>query len=164
MPLPSKPEFPPLLPPGFYPMTLKDICSRFVDACPLSVTRPKIMAGLTQVVEKLCAAKIAGHLWLDGSFLTEKIDPEDVDLLLRITDEFLNQITQQQLEAFAWYRSRERKATHHCDAYHWIEYPCDHDQYMQGEWWRAYWLHQYGFSRGEAMKGIVVIELPGGTT
>jgi hypothetical protein len=43
-----------------------------------------------------------------------------------------------------------------------VEYPIDHDLYMQSEWDRAYWIRQYGFSRRDVQKGIAVLELTGG--
>jgi hypothetical protein len=35
------------------------------------------MDGLKQFVERLIAASVPGEVWADGSFLTQKIDPED---------------------------------------------------------------------------------------
>jgi hypothetical protein len=120
------------------------------------------MAGLTAVVQRLVAVRVIGHLWVDGSLMTEKIDPEDADLLLRISSDFLDRRTQEQWETLEWFADRDRKTTHHCDSYRWVEYPIDHDLYMQSEWDRAYWIRQYGFSRRDVQKGIAVLELTGG--
>ncbi len=39
------------------------------------------MAGLEAVIKRLVDTRIEGELWIDGSFLTEKIDPGDKVLL-----------------------------------------------------------------------------------
>jgi hypothetical protein len=158
---PPKPEFPPLLPPGFYPMSLADMRGRCVDAFPLSQTRSAIMEGLTTVVQRLIYVGVVGHLWTDGSFLTQKIDPEDVDLLLRISAEFWENATDQQREAIGWFAREDLKTLYHCDCYVWVELPCDDPAYMESEWRRAYWIRQFGFSRRDETKGIAVIELSG---
>jgi len=142
-------------------MSIRDMRTRFVEAFPLSQTRGAIIDGLAAVVQRLSCVRIVGHLWADGSFLTRKIDPDDVDLLLRITGEFFDNATVEQREAIVWYVQGDLKASHHCDCYVSIDWPCDHPAYMESEWWRAYWIKQYGFSRGVQMKGIAVIELPG---
>ncbi len=120
------------------------------------------MDGLTAAIDRLVAVKVVGQLWVNGSFLTEKIDPEDADLLLRIPSGFLERISAEQKETVEWFLDRERKATHHCDSYIWVEYPQDHDLHMLSERNREYWMRQYGLSRGKMPKGIAVIELAGG--
>ena len=39
-----------------------------------------LMTCLESIIENLCKAGMSGELWVDGSFLTEKIDPDDIDL------------------------------------------------------------------------------------
>jgi hypothetical protein len=51
---------------------------------PLSASRRVIFTGLVTFVQTLEAAKVPGELWLDGSFLTEKINPKDVDVILKV--------------------------------------------------------------------------------
>jgi hypothetical protein len=43
-----------------------------------------ISSTTTLQVQRLVDAKIDGEIWADGSFLTEKIDPKDVDVIVRI--------------------------------------------------------------------------------
>jgi hypothetical protein len=42
------------------------------------------MDGLDTIVGKLIAARIVGDFWVNGSFLTQKIDPEDTDVVLHV--------------------------------------------------------------------------------
>lgn len=76
----NKPEFPPIFPPGRHYMLLPEVCVQCVDAFPASPTRSGIFAAL----ERLCAFLLRNgafcELWLDGSFISTKPDPEDADL------------------------------------------------------------------------------------
>ena len=81
-----KPEFPPLLDVGLHQMTmaeLRGLCvDRFADR---AISREPIMSGLEALLRKLKDGGIVGNLWVDGSFLTQKSDPGDVDLLLHMS-------------------------------------------------------------------------------
>lgn len=80
----DKEEFPPLLEPGFHVTTLADLRSGCVTAFPLSKSRAQIMDGLEKFVDMLRSEGIVGDLWIDGSFMTQKLDPEDVDIVLSV--------------------------------------------------------------------------------
>lgn len=156
-----KPEFPPLLSLGFHPMTLGDVRSLCVGAFPLSRTRDRIMVGLELVARKLHSGGIKGQIWVNGSFLTEKIDPADSDVLLCLKDSFCQSATESQLRRIEWMQSVKKR--HLCDGYLLIEYPEGHHLYPLTEWNRAYWIRQFGFTRGNEVKGIAVIDLFGRT-
>jgi len=57
-------------------MTLDALRELCVTPFPLSNTRPAIMAGLEQLLQDLINYGISADVWIDGSFLTEKIDPK----------------------------------------------------------------------------------------
>ena len=82
----GKTEFSPLLPVGLHPKTLDEMEVICVHGFHLSTTRFTIMNGLRLMVQELEQAGIQGDLWINGSFLTVKIDPEDVDIALRISE------------------------------------------------------------------------------
>jgi len=160
MPPPTA-DFPPLLPLGFHPKTVTELRQMCVDGFPLSTTRAGIMAGFESVVDRLVKSWVVGDLWVDGSFLTEKIDPKDVDVVLRIGAGLYNTGLPEQRDAVNWIIANQ-KATLKRDTYALMEYPPDDPLYTEGEWWRAYWHVKWGFSRDEDPKGIAVISLPGG--
>lgn len=117
------------------------------------------MDGLAQFVQRMIDAKIPGDLWLDGSFLTEKIDPKDVDLVVAIDgDAIYDNGTPEQRAALDWAIANQ-KATLRCDSYVLMEYPLGHHLRTEGEWWRVYWHKLWGFSREDDPKGIVVVSL-----
>jgi hypothetical protein len=154
----SKPEFPPLLPAGLHQMSVADVQGMCVAAFPLSQTRQVIFTGLQTVITELTTSGVQGEMWLDGSFLTEKIDPEDVDLVVRVQSNFYENCTAVQGTKLDWIEGN-LKVSHFCDSYLWVEFPVGHQHYWLSEWMKAYWIRQFGFSRGQDLKGMAVVHL-----
>lgn len=142
-------------------MTFEEVQKMGVDGFPLSQTRAGIADGLEKVVARLEDNGISGILWLNGSFLTTKIDPRDVDILLMIDHKDYSQLSTEQLRIIDWFESESRKSTHYCDSYVEQEYESSHPNHDTGIWMRAYWIRQYGFSRGSELKGIATIMIKG---
>ena len=151
--MPSKVEYPPLFPAGFHRMTPEELRRRCVEEFPLSQSRSNIMSGLEDIIEKLANWDVTGELWIDGSFVTNKIDPEDVDVLLRIDADLYDTGSQAQRDAIDGFGSSALKASHHCDSYVLREYPQGHALHNESEWDRVYWNKQFGFSRGKRLQG-----------
>jgi len=116
------------------------------------------MEGLERVIRNLRMNGVAGELWVDGSFVTEKINPEDVDFVLRVSAQFYENGAQTQRNAIDWLTSN-LKDTHFCDSYFFMEWPEGHPHYWIGQYMYNYWMRQFGFSRGNEMKGIPVVTL-----
>ena len=155
----DKEEFPPLLEPGFHVMTLADLRARCVPAFPLSKTRTKIMDGLAKFVDLLRAEDVVGDLWIDGSFVTQKLDPEDVDVVLSVQSRFYENGTEAQQALVDLVAEAPFKPDYFCDAYVLWQYDQDDELYALGESQRAYWIRQFGFSRGADKKGMALIQL-----
>jgi hypothetical protein len=156
----GKVEYPPLLSVGFHEMTVKEVRTLCVDRFPLSKKRDDIMTKLESVIDTLRKEKVEADVWVDGSFLTEKIDPEDSDILLHVQGDFYDNAAPEQRKAIDWVNSN-LKATHLCDSYVHFEYPKGHVWHATGEWMKAYWIKQFGFSRppDEEFKGMALIRL-----
>ncbi len=155
----SKPEFPPLLPVGLHPMSVADVRSMCVSAFPLSTTRDEIMGGLETLVKGLAGVQITTEVWVDGSFLTQKVNPEDVDVVLCMQGDMYDNGTEEQRRTIEVVANVDLKPPLHCDSYVFFEYPESHPLYWDGQWGRAYWIKQFGFSRVEDRKGMAVIEV-----
>jgi hypothetical protein len=156
-----KSEYPPLLADGLHPMTMSALRELCLTKFPSSTTRLAIMQGLEDAVKKLGEVGVAGDLWVNGSFLTEKIDPEDVDLTLRVDVAFIDNLTPKQLAVINWFATpEEARMTHYCHGFVWVDYPASHALSAKGEALRAYWLKQFGRSRSNEQKGIAVVQLP----
>ncbi len=118
------------------------------------------MAGLAEVIERLIHHRVAGELWVDGSFLTEKINPGDVDIVLRVPSSVYDDGTSEQRETIDWIGENLREHNL-CDSYVFPEFPENDPNYFLGKQRRDYWSNLFGYSRSQAPKGIAVIELIG---
>jgi len=152
-------EYPTLLPLGWHQKSMAELRELCVDRFPLSNTRDMIMQGLEQIVDTLRSHSIVGDLWVNGSFVTEKINPNDVDVVLFVEGAFWENATPQQQQIIDWLNN-DLKDSHHCDSYTSIKWPESSPQYSYGEYWRAYWIKQWGFGRDDRpLKGIGVVSL-----
>jgi hypothetical protein len=160
----SKEEFPPLLGEGFHHMSLAGVADLCVAPFSLSTTRNKIMAGLHAVTKRIAKAGITGEVWLDGSFVTEKMDPSDSDIVVMVPAEFYDAGTEEQRSVIEWLISNENepKQLYACDAY-------VHLRYRDGSPEKDLWLptlnrwqriYGYGVKNAEP-KGIVILDLEG---
>jgi hypothetical protein len=160
-PLVRPPDFPALFPLGFHNLTLDSLELVCVDLFPLSVSRRPIMDGFREFVKTLTDSGYAGELWVDGSFLTEKIDPKDIDVVLRCDGERYNSWAPGYRKMVDWVIANQ-KAALKCDSHALLEYPEGAPLHDEGKWWYSYWHVKWGFSREEDPKGIVVISFGGG--
>jgi len=153
-----------LLQPGFHTMTLPHLHSVLVAPfAAMSIRRPMIFDGLTKFLSELSQAGVIGYAWVNGSFVTEKIDPEDCDLVLccdgPATDAApiaLQNLLQKQ---FVTERSQV-KVDYLCDVYLRFDYPPTDPRHQQGLALKAYWRGQFGFDRQDNPKGLATIILP----
>jgi hypothetical protein len=147
------PDLPALLPMGFHSMTLAEMRRLCVEPfAPLTVTRGSIMAGVESVDREITGCALVCDVWVDGSFLTQTINPRDADFLMCLDNASLATITSRQRAVIDWVNSN-LKASHHVDSYVLVD---RHD--TATEWMRAYWLRQFGFSRQQGTKGIAVLK------
>lgn len=102
------------------------------------------------------------ELWIDGSFLTEKIDPADIDIILVLPEEFHNQASPEQLAISEWWEENDPRTTFGCDTYTLPRAAPTDPAYpflaRQDQYWRQF----FGTSRDGDAKGIGRILLPDG--
>lgn len=156
-----KPEFPPLLPHGFHQYSLETLRALCVDQFNGSLTRVAIMDGLERVIARLNSTGLKMDVWVNGSFLTQKLNPDDVDFAARIEEAEWRAADANQKSAVRWLNVTDLKPDHRCDAYAFVEFDQNSVAVSGGwEWDRAYWLRQFGFSRSDGKKGLAVLKLP----
>jgi hypothetical protein len=151
-----KPEWPPLLPLGFHALDAiarRRIC---VERFPGSITRPRILTNLETIINQVNHSAIAGDTWIDGSFLTEKLNPDDVDIALIVTRATVQSFSAAQLQFFNDFSDRQLYDRYRLDSY---GIALDVGT-PEGEYAYAYWLRQFGFSRGDVPKGIIRVSTP----
>nr|GFC78556.1 hypothetical protein [Tanacetum cinerariifolium] len=67
---------------GMHPLSLDDLHGLAVAPFGQDAKRADLFQKLVIWAEAVRASGIAGQLWVDGSFLTEKADPGDIDCIL----------------------------------------------------------------------------------
>lgn len=148
----SKLEYPTLLSPGFHRFSFGDLPHTFVSPFADSQRRPMLLAGLNKFLEELAALAIKGDLWFDGSFVTEKSEPDDIDLVVVLDPASVAGLTpEQQLSVQHLFDNPTSKAKYNCDVY------CvsSADEVLV-----SYWRGWFGFRRdGRTAKGIGFISL-----
>jgi len=153
-------EYPPILPIGFHKMSLEKLEELCVQRFSDSMTRQQIMTDLRDIVQRLSDGGITAEIWVNGSFLTRKRDPGDVDIVLRIPIQVYENGTPEQKALLEWVGSN-LKLDHHCDSYVFYVYPPEDSRAVCNDYLHAYWIRQFGFTRGQEMKGVAVLEIGG---
>lgn len=134
-----------------------------VTRFPLSTQRPRIMAGFTEIACKLVQHCIRGDLIIDGSFLTEEIEPDDIDFTLCVSEEFYLSSAGQQRDYMDWIGDEKTiKTTHLCDCYLCVECSQESPLYFDGIQTREYWTNLYTYSKvAKRERGLALIRLTG---
>ena len=115
------------------------------------------MSDLRRLVNEISSAGVHAELWVDGSFCTEKTDPNDIDLVIHLDGSLLLHTAAIALLTSISQRSYLRLGL---DAYLFSTFPTGHPAHQFGEERRAYWLKQFGHDRSGNDKGIVFVRIP----
>jgi hypothetical protein len=75
-------DFQPLLAPGIHAMTIAELETIAVHAYPMSIRRPVLLEQFRRWTAALHAQGVGGRCWLDGSFLSVKPEPNDIDAVV----------------------------------------------------------------------------------
>lgn len=154
-------EFPPLLAEGLHRMSLGDLKRLCVVGFPLSKRRESIMRALESLLAELSGVSIRAEVWINGSFLTKKIDPDDVDLVVVVQEQEQDLPTASAGKDVLVRIARQNFTNPiKCDSYLNVEYPPESPRYILGQKQRSYWLKQFGESRGGGKKGLAVLGVP----
>lgn len=90
-----------------------------VDDFKESLIRGEIMAGLCAIYERAREVQLPGNMWIDGSFLTQKMEPNDVDIVFWFPEDYYDNGNEKQLEFIKWLTSNDQdpKIIFRCDTY-----------------------------------------------
>jgi hypothetical protein len=144
------------LPAGFHALDQQARQRICVDRFSDSVTRRRILQSLEGVITEINQQSIQGRIWIDGSFLTEKLNPDDADIALVISGAAFRSLTPAQRSYFDAFRKTSLYDRYRIDNYGVVIDESD----PRGDWVLAYWLRQFGFSRSNEMKGILDVHVP----
>lgn len=136
-----------ILAPGLHDIEEIELKNHFLSDFPSSKTRAPLINGFSKFVDKLKEFNITFEIWLDGSFTTNKENPNDIDLVVFGSENDLNKLPEaHQIKLRGLLL--DRATTKHrfgCD----VLFSVTEDQNM-----RSYWRGWYGFDRNENPKGI----------
>ncbi|MCF6129066.1 hypothetical protein L1S35_05225 [Flavobacterium sp. AS60] len=143
----TKPEFEPIFPPGFHTIDLNQLDELFVTNFEDNSKRQTLVNQLRNFLNELSKINTNFEIWLDGSFTTLKIEPEDIDILVVYNANKLNLLPNDQ-KVIVNSLLGNRTATK-------IRYNIDvlicADDDVNN---RSYWRGWFGYSRSEQPKGI----------
>ena len=139
---------------GFHNMNLAEFRSEFINCFPSSKTRDTIFTDFYRWCHDLVSHYHVYEIWVDGSFVTSKINPNDVDCVVFFySDGYLD-------AAPKWNVINNIPTI---DAYFTLAIcpenesvvsPAEYHQFVNN---RNYWRGQFGFDRSDHPKGIVAI-------
>lgn len=136
----------PLLEPGLHDFSLDEVGNHFMQNFPGSQTRRPLIDGLNAFVSHLSRVGVPIELWIDGSFTTQKENPNDIDLVIFSPANDLNALPPDKQQLFQALTDRASiRANFGCDVLF-----CPSENLDM----RSYWRGWYGFDRNEQPKGI----------
>lgn len=148
-------DYKPLLDAGIHPMAVPDVKETLVDAFNDGKEhREYLYSRLHVFLEHL--AQLLGKpfkVWIDGSFLSTKPEPADVDLVVIAKAGYLNELGVQEKETIRRIFSTERQTVKQ-------RFSCDVYLILEGDAAREhYWLNLFGHDRDGRPKGIIEVGL-----
>ena len=151
-----------LTPVGKNTMGLENFRLNFVEAFAESRTRPEIFAGYLKYLDDLkeILGSTSGLIqWIDGSFVTDKLNPADIDLVSFVD----NYVVEEHEAALKKLSSFEAKRIYQVDGYVVRVYPNDHAKSFRTDSDKAYWNDWFGNTKPDRkrkryQKGYVEIK------
>ncbi|WP_079515530.1 DUF6932 family protein [Rossellomorea marisflavi] len=148
--------------PGIHEYNVEDFKKQFVEDFTESSSRERIYKDFCIWIEELNRVLPPAYMWLDGSYVTEKPNPNDMDIIVFYCPKVI-QIKGEEVSKQIGYTVNEVSRRLNCDAY--LCYTLEN--FSSQELARLpdqmtimdkYWMGQFGFDRQRRPKGIV--ELP----
>lgn len=145
-----------MLPAGIHTYDLNSFKEQFITAFPASQTRSVIFNCLEHFIASVFALCDPDEFWVDGSFATTKVNPNDADIILFIdyTDfakirPVWDQLRSQypHLDMYVACAANEKAKS--------LLSPGDYNQVVNN---RNYWRGQFGFDRQDNPKGIIRLD------
>ncbi|SEO45299.1 hypothetical protein SAMN05428959_10896 [Duganella sp. CF517] len=150
----KKADFPPLWPPGIHAVTLDELQAVAVTPFLADARRAIIFASFKQWIQKLQSLHVHAILWIDGSFLTAKYGPDDIDCIMWNPSAGIDLTDEQKLNVRALTDRNTVGRRFHVDFY--MEAPCPGEMLHR----QAYFKGLFGFQHdGKTPKGFVELTI-----
>lgn len=150
----KKADFAPLWPPGIHPVTLAELQAVAVTPFLADARRAIIFASFKQWIQKLQSFEVHAILWIDGSFLTAKYGPDDIDCVMWNPSIAIDPTDAQKKEVLALTDRNTVRRCFHVDFY--MEAPNASEALHR----QAYFKGLFGFQHdGKTPKGFVELTI-----
>lgn len=150
----EKIEYPPLLEPGFHKKNLSDIEELCVHSFKNTSRRLLIYNHFCRFLDLLNQLHIHIELWIDGSFVTEKEKPDDIDVVGFASGNELQKLSSTQKDLLTELIKGKAKKEFFTDFY--FVGSIDENEYRN---YRSYWRGFFCFTRDEKPKGAIKFEV-----
>ncbi|NIA71115.1 hypothetical protein HBA54_21175 [Pelagibius litoralis] len=157
----AKAEFPPLLLDGLHKMDLASLKTLVVDGFPKSARRLPLWNNfVTIAVDTLSSLKLPCEIWVDGSYLTQKIDPDDIDFVVDFPISVTSNISVPQKQFIEQLAANDFHNPHKLHSFVMFSAPIGHNYYPKSELSHSRWKKDFGQSLTKKKpKGIAVLEV-----
>lgn len=141
-----------ILAPGIHDLTEPELENHFLSGFTESGTRAELIDNLKQFLAALSALGIEFEVWLDGSFTTLKMDPNDIDLVAFASAKEIETLApdKQSLAKTLLGNNVAIRQNLKLDVYF---------SAIENAEWRSYWRGWFGFDRNESPKGIARLKV-----
>jgi len=132
---------------GFHNIRLEDFESIFVNSFNSQNRRKFLVERFRMFWYKLEEIEVDFEIWIDGSFVTKKTEPNDIDIAILHTPDQINQLSSEKKEIlkYLFANPQETKLRYCCDVYF---MPNIHPAELN------YWEKWFGYSRNNQARGI----------
>ena len=143
--------------PGRHTVDLSRIRNEFVEPFN-NLRRFNLFGALNSLVRNLERLSIRCELWIDGSFLTEKIEPDDIDLSIMIEAEDFDRLDEEAKEFLEQIEYSDEKYLGCLDSFLCIVYPKGDPRRKDDP--PEDWARQWSLERNERyLKGFAVMRI-----
>jgi len=142
-------EFEPLLQPGIHDITVNDLSNYFVSPFSDQEKRIQLIERFGYLFEKVEQIGISFEIWIDGSFVTKKEEPNDIDIAFFYDPIQVNSLPADKKNILIEVSDNSlSKYRYYCDVY----FIPNNDVAL-----RSYWRGWFGYTRTEMPKGFARI-------
>lgn len=140
----------------------REVCEQFfVHGMKDSETRQRLWSKFVAFIERFQQELTSEFkVWLDGSFITMKLNPKDIDAVF-LLDYLICERKKSVLDN--WWFTAENKLGNGLDLYYSVEYPESHKRHFLTHLNHLYWLDVYSHTRRDSFgqqhpKGFVELK------
>jgi Family of unknown function (DUF6932) len=147
-----------LLSPGIHPCNEAEMEAALVTDFPTSKSRSALFDWWGLHRQALSEILPPQKQWIDGSFVTNKVDPGDIDVATFLSGPAFDQLPRhQQVMLRALTLGKYTRELWRMDSYQVVEYPVGHPNRALYEKTRDYWESLFGQTRQGQPKGFLEV-------